>query len=99
MVLTTMTYVVAGAVYSHGVGLRAHPSRPSSGDIPVHPDNHWSSDVIIDGFVMVSLTLFWCLLGLYARNLAQRLYRSARFLDMVRLHAKVKRPLCELSIP
>ncbi len=38
---------------------------------------------------MVSLTIFWCLLGLYAKNLAYRLYSSSKFLEMVRLHAKV----------
>jgi hypothetical protein len=38
---------------------------------------------------MVSLTIFWCLLGLYAKNLAYRLYNSSKFLEMVRLHAKV----------
>lgn len=38
---------------------------------------------------MVSLTVFWCLLGLYSKNLAYRLYNSSKFLEMVRLHAKV----------
>ncbi len=38
---------------------------------------------------MISLTVFWCLLGLYAKNLAYRLYNSSKFLEMVRLHAKV----------
>lgn len=45
---------------------------------------------IMDGIVMICLNIFWCLLGLYAKNLAFRLYSSAKFLDMVRLHAKVR---------
>ena len=43
---------------------------------------------VMDGVVMLSLTIFWCLLGLYAKNLAYRLYSSLKFLHMVRLHAK-----------
>ncbi len=94
LVLTTATHAVAVGVYhSHGTVTRAtgHSETHSDEVIFSTPstNGHLSSDVILDGLAMVSLTLFWCLLGLYSKNLAQRLYSSARFLEMVRLHAKV----------
>jgi len=45
-------------------------------------------DDVGDAVVKTSLTIFWCLLSLYAKNLAYRLYSSDKFLHMVRLHAK-----------
>ena len=68
--------VVTTVLYVVGSAMRTHSGAPT-GDVDV-----------IDGMVMLSLTVFWCLLGLYAKNLAYRLYSSPRFLHMVRLHAK-----------
>lgn len=97
LVTSTSTYVIADVVQTRvdiksnqthptgGVevgGTTASSSTSSSSRITTHAD-------VMDGIAMVSLTVFWCLLGLYSKNLAYRLYNSSKFLDMVRLHAKV----------
>ncbi len=91
LVASTSTYVIAEVIQTRvAISKSANQTRPTvlleSGSKSVGITDR--ADVM-DGIAMVSLTIFWCLLGLYSKNLAYRLYNSSKFLDMVRLHAKV----------
>ena len=82
-IFSTVTYVVSSAIQTRAQSSVYQISMNNSpGVIPMDSD-------MTEGCIMVALTIFWCLLGLYAQGLAYRLYSSAKFIDMVRLHAKV----------
>ena len=34
------------------------------------------------------MTIYWCCLGVYANQLASKLFRNPKFIDSVRLHTK-----------
>ncbi|XP_046639130.1 uncharacterized protein LOC124320331 [Daphnia pulicaria] len=89
LVISTSTYVIAEFVQHSRVDELKNNQTGilMTGDKVAGSRQKYHTDVM-DGIAMVSLTIFWCLLGLYAKNLAYRLYNSSKFLEMVRLHAK-----------
>ncbi|KAI9553997.1 hypothetical protein GHT06_019268 [Daphnia sinensis] len=89
LVVSTCTYVIAQVVHTHAGELKLNQSAISmTGDKSTGLSQATHHTDVMDGIAMVSLTVFWCLLGLYSKNLAYRLYNSSKFLEMVRLHAK-----------
>lgn len=89
LVISTSTYVVAEVVqHSRVDGFRNNQSGILMIGDKVAGSRGKDHTDVMDGIAMISLTVFWCLLGLYAKNLAYRLYNSSKFLEMVRLHAK-----------
>lgn len=93
LVGSTSTFVVAEVIQARVSAIKSNQTLSSkltetgSNAVTISRETYHAD--LMDGVAMVSLTLFWCLLGLYSKNLAYRLYSSAKFLDMIRLHAKV----------
>ncbi len=46
------------------------------------------------GGMAIIMVVYWCALGVYANQLAGKLFRSPKFLDSVRLHTKT---ICKVS--
>lgn len=96
LITSTCTYVIADVVQTRVKVIKSNQTQSfvglleTIGNTASVPSSHGIDHAdVMDGIAMVSLTIFWCLLGLYSKNLAYRLYNSSKFLDMVRLHAKV----------
>ena len=101
LVVSTSTYVVAEVIQTRVPNSITNQNRSSIVLMDAGAKNVGIFDHadVMDGIAMVSLTVFWCLLGLYSKNLAYRLYNSSKFLDMVRLHAKVSLKLISYLSP
>ena len=101
LVVSTSTYVVAEVIQTRVPKSITNQNRSSIVLMDAGAKNVGIFDHadVMDGIAMVSLTVFWCLLGLYSKNLAYRLYNSSKFLDMVRLHAKVSLKLISYLSP
>ena len=50
--------------------------------------NIYTRQTVLTGLVTIAMVLYWCALGVYANQLASKLFNSPKFVDSMRMHTR-----------